>query len=78
MTTEKQKTANRRNALRSTGPASPGGKAKAARNAVQHGLRSRDVLLANEDGEVFAHMQREVCFELRPEGEMGIEYLKYL
>ena len=70
MTTEKQKTANRRNALRSTGPATPAGKAKVARNAVRHGLRSRDVLLANEDGEVFAHMQREVCFELRPEGEV--------
>ena len=70
MTTEKQNAANRRNTLRSTGPATAEGKAKVARNAVKHGLRSRDVLLANEDPEVFSQMQREICFETRPEGEV--------
>ena len=70
MASEKQLTANRRNALRSTGPRSAGGKAKAARNALKHGLSSRDMLLADEDEETFAHMQREVHFELRPEGEV--------
>ena len=70
MASDKQLTANRRNALRSTGPRSAGGKAKAARNALKHGLSSRDMLLADEDEETFAHMQREVHFELRPEGEV--------
>ena len=70
MTTEKQKTANRRNALRSTGPRTAAGKAKSAGNALKHGLSSRAMLLDDEDEELFAHMQREVHFELRPEGEV--------
>ncbi len=37
--------ANRENALRSTGPRSLEGKAACARNALKHGLRSRDVVL---------------------------------
>jgi hypothetical protein len=35
--------ANHRNALRSTGPRTPEGKARVARNALKHGLRSRSV-----------------------------------
>jgi hypothetical protein len=38
MTTSKQIEANRRNALRSTGPRSQQGKARVAKNALRHGL----------------------------------------
>lgn len=38
MATAAQFAANRRNALRSTGPASSGGKARASRNSTRHGL----------------------------------------
>ncbi len=38
MTTEQQLSANRRNARRSTGPRSKGGKHRASRNAYRHGL----------------------------------------
>jgi hypothetical protein len=38
MTTERQKEANRRNAARSTGPRSAGGKARTSKNALKHGL----------------------------------------
>lgn len=38
MTTEKQITANRANAKRSTGPKTLAGKLKSSRNAVRHGL----------------------------------------
>ena len=38
MASEKQIAANRRNARKSRGPRSAGGKARASRNATQHGL----------------------------------------
>jgi hypothetical protein len=41
MATERQVAANRRNAGRSTGPRSPGGKTRSGLNAYQHGLSSR-------------------------------------
>lgn len=38
MATQAQIAANRRNALRSTGPTSPAGRARSSRNAAKHGL----------------------------------------
>lgn len=48
MATDKQITANRRNALKSTGPRSPEGKARSARNGVHHDLSNRHFILASE------------------------------
>ena len=41
MATERQRTANRANAKKSTGPKSSGGKKRARQNAYRHGLSSR-------------------------------------
>ena len=49
MTSEKQAKVNRRNALKSTGPKTPEGKAAVHHHALRHGLPSRDVLLPGED-----------------------------
>src|SRR5687767_2476866 len=49
MLTQEQLTANRANAQHSTGPISEEGKAKVARNAVTHGLASRNIFLPGED-----------------------------
>ena len=70
MLSENQLEANRRNALRSTGPRTARGKASSARNATRHGLNSRDLLLPGEDAEQFALLQRRVRMELRPQGEV--------
>lgn len=43
--------ANRRNALRSTGPKTARGKRTVARNAIKHGLLAREVVIAAGDGE---------------------------
>lgn len=45
MTTAKKTAANRRNALRSTGPRTPAGKDRVSLNALRHGLRAEDAVL---------------------------------
>jgi len=49
MTTIRKIEANRRNAQKSTGPKTPEGKAAVARNALKHGLLSRNPVLPGED-----------------------------
>ena len=49
MASDAQINANRRNALLSTGPVSPGGRAKSSRNSRKHGLRSEREKLAREE-----------------------------
>ena len=51
MTSEKKTEANRRNALKSTGPRTPEGKTAVRLNALRHGLRSEEILLPGEDEE---------------------------
>ncbi|MGB7159424.1 MAG: hypothetical protein WBD40_15255, partial [Tepidisphaeraceae bacterium] len=45
----KQLRANRRNAKRSTGPRTEEGKARSARNALDHGIFCKDLLMPGED-----------------------------
>jgi hypothetical protein len=51
MMSDKKIEANRRNALKSTGPRTTEGKAAVRLNALRHGLRSEEVLLSGEDVE---------------------------
>ena len=51
MTSFKQIEANRRNALKSTGPTTPQGKERSRRNALRHGLTAETVIAALEDAE---------------------------
>ena len=64
---------NRRNALKSTGPKTPEGKAAVRLNALQHGLLSQEILLPGEDGEALRELGERLRAELQPVG--GIENL---
>jgi hypothetical protein len=68
MTSERQKTANRANAVHSTGPKTPEGKAVVRLNAVRHGLPARDAVLPGEDADAFEDLWNEVWADLSPVG----------
>ena len=70
MTSAKQVEANRRNALKSTGPKSPHGKARVARNALKHGLLSKDVLMEGESRSKLNAFRDAMVADLAPEGEV--------
>ena len=63
--------ASRRNGARSQGPRTAAGKARLARNALTHGLRSRrQVLLDDEDAAEFRAFAAALQAELMPEGRL--------
>ena len=67
MTTEKQIAANRRNARKSTGPKSAAGKAASGRNALKHGVLSRQAIAAHEDREAYEALLGQIVEEFGPE-----------
>ena len=60
MTSLKQIEANRRNALKSTGPTTPVGKEHSRRNALRHGLTAETVIAALEDAEDYQAFEASV------------------
>jgi hypothetical protein len=70
MTSAKKAEANRRNALKSTGPKTPSGKAAVRLNALRHGLLSEDILLPGEDEEALRELVENLRAELQPVGEL--------
>ena len=70
MTSEKKTEANRRNALKSTGPKTPEGKAAVRLNALRHGLLSRETLLPGEDEEALRELGERLRAEMQPVGEL--------
>jgi hypothetical protein len=70
MTSDRRAEANRRNALRSTGPKTPEGKAAVRLNALKHGLLSREILLPGEDEEALRELGERLRADLQPVGEL--------
>jgi hypothetical protein len=69
MATSAQITANQHNAIRSTGPKTPEGKAAAARNATRHGLAGVFTVLPHENTEDFNDLAARLRDEFQPETE---------
>src|SRR5215213_3742668 len=70
MTSDKKTQANRRNALKSTGPKTPEGKDAVRLNALRHGILSREILLPGEDEEALRELGEHLRAELQPVGEL--------
>ena len=64
MTSYRQIGANRRNALRSTGPKNEAGKLQSRRNAVRHGLTAETVIGSLEDYDAQSAVERELVLRL--------------
>ncbi len=73
MTSLKQIEANRRNALRSTGPRSKEGKERASRNALRHGLTAETVLEPLEDPEDYKLFEEAIAAEYDAESAVERE-----
>ena len=70
MTSVRKAAANRQNALKSTGPKTPDGKAAVRLNALRHGLLSEEILLPGEDEEALRELAEGLRSELQPVGEL--------
>ena len=70
MTSDKKVKANRSNALKSTGPKTPEGKAAVRLNALRHGILSREILLPGEDEQALRELSEHLRDELQPVGEL--------
>jgi len=73
MTSLKQIEANRRNALKSTGPRSEEGKQRSSRNALRHGLTAETVLEPLEDPEDYKLFEEAIAAEYEAESAVGRE-----
>ncbi len=61
---------NRRNARKSTGPRTTGGKARSKFNAVKHGMTARTLVLPGEDPQKLQLRLETWTDELQPQGEV--------
>lgn len=68
MTTAKQAAANKANSKKSTGAATPAGKAAVAKNALKHGLLSQRLILAGEDAQDFEALLAGLLQSTAPDG----------
>ena len=70
MTSTRKSEANRRNALKSSGPMTPEGKTTVHLNALRHDLLSTGVLLPGEDEQAGRELGECLRAELQPVGEL--------
>ena len=70
MASEAQIAANQANARRSTGPVTPEGKARSARNALKHGLTARHLVIQPDEQAEFDELQAALLDEIDPRGAL--------
>lgn len=78
MISRKQIEANRRNALKSTGPKSQAGKATSSMNAVRHGLTATQVVIAGEDPEEYNQLADSLREKFTPVDSLELRLVEQL
>ena len=68
MATAAQLTANRANALHSTGPVTVEGKSRVSQNALKHGLTSIHLVVRADERDEFEALRDSLATELAPQG----------
>ena len=71
-TTDRRTAANRRNALKSTGPRTPKGKAVSRLNALKHGILSLETLITGESNSDLLAFEKRMRKDLTPVGELEL------
>ena len=77
-TSQKQREANRQNALKSTGPRTIEGRAISSGNALKHGLRAARHLLPGEDAAAYDALGDGLTTQLQPVGVLEAELVDRL
>lgn len=72
MTTEKQIEANRQNALKSSGPTTSEGKIRSSKNALKHGLLSKDLVVYGERQSEYQLFRQSLIDTFLPEGPIEL------
>lgn len=79
MTSNRQYSANRQNASRSTGPRTVEGLARSSQNATKHGLTATRIVIDGEDPEVFLELHQALLEEferLKPRGALELQLIE--
>jgi hypothetical protein len=78
MTATARAAANAVNAQSSTGPRTEEGKARSSRNAVKHGLTSKQLVIAPGEEEQFAELHHALLDQLAPQGAIEMSLFNML
>jgi hypothetical protein len=70
LTTTRQIAANKRNAQKSTGPATEEGRRLSSKNALKHGLTAREVTIDEAEAKKFAAFRDDLVADLAPQGAL--------
>jgi hypothetical protein len=73
-----QSDASRKNGALSRGPATPQGKAIAARNSTRHGLHSKSVLIAGEDPALYQSLLEDLIARYQPADTQELIYVEQM